>query len=534
VRVPNLCPILAVILCACGDAGDSSGGPGGSTAGSTTDTTTGPTTGSAASTSDAPTTGGPAPLPGACVTPIAPVSRGSARLQVDAEGILRDEHGRDVQLRGVNTGGRSKWAPFVPFPIAADASAAEVGVAATTYFTRLRAWGLDTVRLPFSWEGLEPVQGQFDFGYLDRYEAMIDAAWALELRVIVDFHQDVYASPFCGDGFPLWTIAGEHGPPRRDCPNWGLGYLNDDAVRGAFDRFWANEDDLQGAFKAMWTVMADRVGEHPGVVALELLNEPGWGSTSDTDKWKTSVLMPFYDDVIAHLRAEVGDELLLVYDNTGLDAVGLKPTLHLRPVGEGLMYGPHLYDPGLVAGDPYTGTDPEAQIVSIDGFRREAGVAALIGEFGYSEGAKGGEAWLARVVDKLDVTRVSATLWEYSQAAELWNDEDLSIVDADGAPRPILKIYVRPWLRAVAGTASSFHWDATTRVATAAWTGDGGVSELVLPPEIFEMGGPGDVLLKTVAGPEGACLTHDPERGELRVQVPAGAQIELSFSAPAV
>ena len=180
------------------------------------------------------------------------------------------------------------------------------------------------------------------------------------------------------------------------------------------------------------------------------------------------------------------------------------------------MYGPHLYDPGLVAGDPYTGTDPEAQIVSIDGFRREAGVAALIGEFGYSEGAKGGEAWLARVVDKLDVTRVSATLWEYSQAAELWNDEDLSIVDADGAPRPILKIYVRPWLRAVAGTASSFHWDATTRVATAAWTGDGGVSELVLPPEIFEMGGPGDVLLKTVAGPEGACLTHDPERGELR------------------
>ena len=39
-------------------------------------------------------------------------------------------------------------------------------------------------------------------------------------------------------------------------------------------------------------------------------------------------------------------------------------------------------------------------------------------------------------------------------------------VDAEGAPRPILKIYVRPWLRAVAGTASSFHWDATTRVAT--------------------------------------------------------------------
>lgn len=102
------------------------------------------------------------------------------------------------------------------------------------------------------------------------------------------------------------------------------------------------------------------------------------------------------------------------------------------------------------------------------------------------------------------------------------------------APRPILDVYVRPWLRAVAGSASSFHWDAVTRTATAAWTGDGGVSELVLPPDIFENGGPGDVSLKTVAGPEGACLTHDPERGELRVQVPAGAQIELSLRAPAV
>lgn len=516
-------PLLAALLLGCGSPAG-----GGETSGASTGPSTG-TSGEAGT--DAPTTGEPAPLPGACATPIAPVSRGSARLKVDVDGTLRDEHGRDVQLRGVNAGGRSKWAPYVPFPIAADASVTEVQAAATAFFTPLREWGLDTVRLPFSWEGLEPVQGQFDEAYLDRYVAMIDAAWALQIRVIVDFHQDVYASPFCGDGFPLWTIAGEHGPARRDCPDWGLGYLLDADIRGAFDRFWADEADLQGAFKAMWTKMAGRVGDHPGVLGLELLNEPGWGTAGDTDKWKQTVLMPFYEDIVAHLRAEVGDELLLIYDNTGLEAVGLKPTLHLRPAGEGLMYGPHLYDPGLVAGDPYTGTDPEAQIQSIDDFRRGAGVAALIGEFGYSQGAKGGEAWLVRVVDKLDATRVSATLWEYSQSAELWNLEDLSIVDADGTARPIIDVYARPWLRAVAGGESSFHWDADARTATAAWTGDGGVSELVLPPEVFHESGPEDMLLKTVSGPEGACLTHDPERGELRVQVPAGARVELSFSA---
>jgi endoglycosylceramidase len=532
VRAPNRSSLwLAAIFGGCGGG---AAGDGGGTSSSTEAASSGAS--SAASTdatsTAAPTTGEPEPLPGACVEPIAPMSRSSARLRVDPDGTLRDEHGRDVQLRGVNTGGRSKWAPYVPFPIAEDASLAEVQAAATAFFTPLREWGLDTVRVPFSWEGLEPVKGEFDDRYLDRYEAMIDAAWALQIRVIVDFHQDVYASPFCGDGFPLWTIAGEHGPPRRDCPNWGLGYLTDPDVRGAFDRFWADEDALQAAFKGMWTVMAERVGDHPGVLGLELLNEPGWGGANDIDAWKQATLMPFYTDVMAHLRAEVGDELLLVYDNTGIEAVGVNPTLHLRPEGEGLVYGPHIYDAGLIKGEAYTGSDPEAQIQSILAFSREAGVAALIGEFGYAHGAPGGDLWLARVVDELDATRVSATLWEYSRSAELWNEEDLSIVEPDGQARAILDVYVRPWLRAVAGDQASFRWDAAARTASAAWTGDGGVTELVLPPRLFPAG-PEDLSLKTVSGPTGACLTHDPERGELRVQVPAGARVELRFTSPA-
>lgn len=517
---------LLALLLGGGCAGDE--GSRGATVGGGESTTTGATTTEAAPTG---TSGAAEPLPGACAAAIAAVPRADARLTVDGDGTLRDEHGRDVQLRGLNAGGRSKWAPYVPFPIAADATPAAVRAAAAPFFARLREWGLDTVRLPFAWEGVEPVRGEYDPSYLDRYAAMIDAAWALEIRVIVDFHQDVYASPFCGDGFPLWTIAGAVGPPRRDCPNWGLAYIYDEAVRGAFDRFWADEDDLQAAFKTMWEAMAGRVAAHPGVLGLELINEPGWGSAASIDAWKTDVLTPFHSDVIAHLRARFGDELLLFYDSTGVEAVGLVPALHLRPEGEGLVYAPHLYDAGLIAGDPYSGSDPEAQLQSIQAFARAAGVAALIGEFGYGDGAEGGAMWLTRVVDELDRTRLSATLWEYSQSAELWNAEDLSVVDAQGEPREIVDVYVRPWLRAVAGSASSFQWDAAARAGVAAWTGDGGVTELVLPPRMFA-DGPKDLSLETVAGPAGACLTHDPERGELRVQVPAGAQVELKFAAP--
>ena len=90
-------------------------------------------------------------------------------------------------------------------------------------------------------------------------------------------------------------------------------------------------------------------------------------------------------------------------------------------------------------------------------------------------------------------------------------------------------MYVRPWLRAVAGSAPSFRWDAALGEGLARWTGDGGVSELVLPTRVFA-GGISGLSLETVEGPPGACYFHDEARGEVRVRVPAGAQVELRFA----
>ena len=523
-RPRHLAPLLTVhlSLAACGDD------PG------TTDTGTGTSTGtSAANTTDLPTgdtpgtTTGELAEPGPCATPLAAPPRSDARLTVDPAGILRDEHGRDVQLRGVNTGGRSKWSPFVPFPVGPAPTVADIEEAAPPFFARLREWGLDTVRLPFSWEALEPSEGNYDSAYLDRYVAMIDAAWALGLRVIVDFHQDVYASPFCGDGFPLWTLLdSELGPPLRDCPDWGIGYIVKTGVRDSFDRFWADENGVQAKYREMWKQMATRVADHPGVVGLELINEPGWGSAPNIDAWKQTTLTPFHTATIAYLRSIVGDGPLILFNNTGVEAVGLSPVKHLRPEGDGLIYAPHLYDAGLIAGDPYAGNVPEEHIAPLAAFSRDHGVHPLIGEFGYHLDAAGGEAWLTKMVDALDQHRVSGTLWEYSQNEELWNGEDLSLVDASGVERPIVDVYVRPWLRALAGRDATFTWDPATRSAAATWTGDGGISELALPPRLFTA-----APSVTLTGP-GACYTVDRERGTLLVQAPEGTAIALTLTAP--
>lgn len=520
-RIEPLAILLLAFACgqpaATSDATQTTDAPATATTTATTELT---------GTTDTPTTGELADA-GPCSTPLAPLARTSARLRVDERGVLRDEHGRDILLRGVNTGGRSKWAPFLPFPVGPDPTVADVQAAAPAYFARVREWGLDSVRVPFSWEALEPSEGNYDLAYLDRYVAMIDAAWAEGLRVIVDFHQDVYASPFCGDGFPLWTLlAEEMGPPLRDCENWGIGYIAKPGVRASFDRFWADAGGIQAKYRGMWQQMAQRVAEHPGVVGLELLNEPGWGTAPSIDVWKATTLNPFHTATIAWLRGLVGDGPIILFNNTGIEAVGLSPVKHIHPDGANIIYAPHLYDAGLIAGDPYAGNVPEEHIAPLAQYSRDNGLHALIGEFGVQLDAVGGEAWLTDMVDALDAHRVSGTLWEYSQNEALWNGEDLSLVDASGVERPIVDIYTRPYLRALAGTDSSFAWDPETRTATTAWTGDGGVTEVALPPRIFT-----EDPRVAISGP-GACYTIDRERGELRIAAPAGATVDLQISAP--
>ena len=452
------------------------------------------------------------------------VAQADARLKIDGAGRLRDGQGRDVVLRGINAGGRAKWAPFVPFPIDPGASLEAVEAAAEVFFARLGPWGLDTVRLTFSWEALEPTCGQLDERYFDRYRTMVDVAWRHGVRAIVDFHQDIYASPFSGDGFPVWTLGGfEPGPPRHDDPLWFFKYVQDEGVKRAFDRFWADEGGIRRAFEGMWRTMASRLVDHPGVVGFEIINEPGWGSAPDVDVWKREVLTPFHTRMIEVIRG-VAPEALIFYDGPGIDALS-RSVSHCRPSGSGLVFAPHLYDPGLIMSNPWTGMEPEPSLQALARFRDEAATPILLGEFGIGDGAEGGPAWLDRAMNEIDRLRLSATLWEYSQGEERWNGEDLSVLSFEGEERAVLDVYVRPWVRALSGRGLSFGWDNAAGTASARWTAEGGVTEIVIPSRRFPEG-PRAV---EISG-EGARATFDPGRGELRVGAEVGAEVEVRFA----
>jgi endoglycosylceramidase len=396
-----------------------------------------------------------------------------------------DGHGRRVFLRGANTGGRAKFAPYVPFDIEGDFDGS-----LDAYLDQLQGWGFTTLRVPFSWAAYEPNQDQIDEEWAGRYDALLDGAAARDMWTIVDFHQDIYGEFFCGDGFPRWTVD-DPDEDRHDCPDWFLSYLSDDDVSDAFDAFWAPDSPVMSAFETMWDRMAMRHADRPGVIGFEVINEPGAGSV-DEAVWAPETLTPFYSRMAGRIQA-VDSDALVFFDSTGMSAI-LSETHVARPDGEGLVFAPHSYDSSIFLGGG--DLDPEPVADRIAGWHtaiEDWDMPLLLGEFGGPADRGGIEAYAGAHFDALDTLQSHGTYWEVSDSPERWNAEDFSLIDADGNPRDgLIDAIVRAYPRALAedGTAgTAWSWDTAGRTLTLAYDGlPDGVSEVVLPSRLYASG----------------------------------------------
>ena len=437
--------------------------------------------------------------------------------RLDVEGMLLvDAVDREVLLRGVNAGGRSKLAPFFPFPFAesghplqSDAPAFDDAVG--VYFDRVAAWGHDVVRLPFSWEALEPTRGTWDEAWLDRYEAMIEAAGARGLRVIVDFHQDVFARPYCGDGFPVWACPEPVPETPADCSSWFLGYFQDDHQKAAFDNFWANGDGLRDDFLVMWEHMVARTWPHDHVIGFEIINEPGNGS-ADEAEWAPDVLTPFYEEVGAAIRGWAPGALVF-FDGTGIDAVTQETEVEL-PAGDGFVFAPHFYDGNVFLGGEIGGVEYVEEGLGKWAALRDAwGVPALVGEFGIRSDHPSAADYVRFNFDYLDAYGLHGTLWEYSTTADDWNQEAMSVISPAGEETVVVDAMVRAYPMAVAGRVTAWSYDALERAGELVYEARAdGVTEIAAPARLYGAG-----VEATLTGVEG-CWAWDAEAGVLVVR----------------
>lgn len=434
----------------------------------------------------------------------------SLRVTLDG-GRVVDALGREVWLRGVNTGSRSKNPPFFPFAFAESGlpdqvSAPPFDEAAAAFVARVAGRGLNVVRLPFVWEAVEPERGRYDAVFLDRYAALAGAFGDVGVRVIVDAHQDVFSRRFCGSGAPAWADPPDAPPRPEDCTSWFQGYLGDPDVNAAFDRFWADEDGLRTAFVTMWGEVASRVADTDAVVAWEILNEPHRGSL-DEATWATEVMPSFWTDVAAAQRAAA--ELPVLLDTTGQDGVSGE-TMLVPPDGDFWIWAPHYYHPAVYVLGPELapGWDVVAGLAPWAEFGREHDLPVLLGEFGSKTGSEAAGRYLADNFAALDVHAMHGTAWELSTTADDWNDEGYSVISA-GTETPSFAALARVYPDAVAGAVGSFSFDGSE--AALSWTAVNGVTELAL--------GPWEVVSVTL---EGAATAWSEADGRLLVQSGVG------------
>ncbi|GAA4486911.1 hypothetical protein GCM10023094_44370 [Rhodococcus olei] len=194
-----------------------------------------------------------------------PAPPSTTRTHVEGRSIV-DEDGRVLLLHGINN--VDKKAPYV---VAGD------GTTLTAQDADLLVrHGLNTVRLGVSFDGLMPGRGVIDTDYLDRLADVVDTLGSRGIRVLLDNHQDGIGKPWGGNGFPDWAIAAR---PQSWEPNPGfpLNYLMP-SMNVAWDAVWNNENGVLDHLGTALAALAERVDGLPGVLGIELMNEPWPGS----------------------------------------------------------------------------------------------------------------------------------------------------------------------------------------------------------------------------------------------------------------
>ena len=202
------------------------------------------------------------------------------------------------------------------------------------------------MRFGVFWAAIEPHKHVYDARYLLKVKRMVEMLAKYRIYVLIDFHQDAFASKHGGMGAPDWAALSEIpwtpemnvGFPLNDFGGVVVGgqtvskVLDDDN-----DLFWSNKDGIQDAYIDMVTHVVRYLRGTPGIFGYDLGNEPSAGSSwvesgyiqdsgaFDFSKgcpiFDSTVLTPFYKKLIQSMKAADPD-VISWYEPLGLMGLG--------------------------------------------------------------------------------------------------------------------------------------------------------------------------------------------------------------------
>ncbi len=343
--------------------------------------------------------------------------------------------------------------------------------------------GHNLLRLPINWSAIEPAQGQYDDGYLDRVLAIVDTCQLHDISTILDLHQDAYSKEVGEDGAPLWAIT----PPPTQLlggPLTDLGSRRTSSqVLAAFRSLYDNVDGIADAYAAMAAHVASRIAGHPGAIALELQNEP-------VTLGDAALLDAFHQRVGGAVRDVAPDLMVLFEPDSVRNLLDYAPVKHPFPFSN-VVYAPHLYT--QVFSNGWNTEDVASLRLSAQDAQVESRAHAaplLFGEFGNSPQLSYGLRFIRESLAVFDELQASWAFWVYEE----WTQGSWGMFDSDGQRRGALRpeladLLARPFPEAVSGRVTRIEWDPAARtleVGLSATTG--GIHRITAPRRIWPQG----------------------------------------------
>jgi hypothetical protein len=246
----------------------------------------------------------------------------------------------------------------------------DAGGFSTSEFDNIASWGFNSVRLPVSWENLEPTAPtltsngtwlhHWNAAYLSEVDYFVSQFGQRHIAVILDFHQlalssafeqvpgGVHAS-FCeGWGEPTRLYPGITSPTSgTDLGTAICNFFNDKSMVG--ESVPAPIEGMQAAEQ----MLASRYSNTLTVVGMDLFNKC-WFSQSCGHTSTAAELLMNYDAKISQTVSAANPHLLIVFEEPPQELMpqAHSPILTAPPPVPNAIYEVHVYTSGWVTAEP--------------------------------------------------------------------------------------------------------------------------------------------------------------------------------------
>ncbi|VDP98903.1 unnamed protein product [Trichobilharzia regenti] len=152
-----------------------------------------------------------------------------------------------------------------------------------------RDWGINVIRLEYSWLALKPSEQKINHKYLHNLRRIIDNAEQNGIYVILDFHQDGLSERIGAiDSVPNWFMDKLPKLPKLfqypwplsippNTPLWFLTYFTYESAY-TFGNIYKNASGAWNYFGELWRIAAENFGNKVNLLGYNLINEPPPGN----------------------------------------------------------------------------------------------------------------------------------------------------------------------------------------------------------------------------------------------------------------